>query len=1055
MRKSDAKNRCFLAVDELSRYAENYANFKDFLENYYEALDTMAELETAYRSGRSLSSAEIQSVLGGLLQSVKSMVAAMQSLGGEQYAALEHVVTRIAVEALAELRPMAESRKELVLPLTEITPEMVTFVGAKASNLATLTNQLGIPVPPGFVVTAEGFRNFLQVTNLQEVINQELAGLRPDSEKEVDAVGRKLQQAVLQTEISGALQEAIFAAHAKLEERVGSNFSAAVRSSSVGEDGEVSFAGQYTSVLGVDKAGLLRAYQRVVASKYSPRVLSYRMQYGLTDEETPMAVLVLPMVDAMASGVLYSMDPSGTNPDELTISAVWGLGEALVGGEQSPDVYRFQKETHAILDRDIAHKQSMLVLDEQGGARTKDVPAARQDAPVLHDRQILKLARYGLQLEEYYQNHQDIEWAIDQQGRIRILQSRPLKVVAQSTRKRAEIDASRHPKLLHAGKTASPGLAAGKAFVATSQDPTDVPEGAILVARTTSPKFARSMSKVQGLITDMGAVGSHLASVAREFGIPAIVDAKEATARIDQGTEITMDAGKTTVYRGRIQEWLGQSPAHSRQTMPGPMYRRLGAIIEKILPLNLTDPASATFTPKHCRTIHDVIRYLHDQRITELFSLSGDTHHEQHPSAELATDIPLRIRLIDLGGGLDSDVTNCDTVSPEQIQSIPLQALWRGLTHPGLNWSSSVDLDQHNLGGLKADGGLGEMERGGKQHSYALIARDYLNLNAKFDFHYANLDVLCTEEGTDNHVTFQYSGGAGGYYGKTLRTLLLANILHKLEFQTEAKGEFLSASLHGFDGPLVLEKLDQLGRLLACSRFMDVTLKDENDVDRLTKMFINGNYEPLTEISLNKVPGFSFLEGHWNEKEEDGKRILYQNSATLSAPATSGPLCLLRKDLGSSHHSLLESIKINAYYPLAVAKKSQFAVESLSVKARCESECINMAAGLVFGLTNAENYFVFHIDALKGHAALCRFVRGRWHEMAKTELVLEAGQWYKLTVAVQESSLQASTDGRVVLETQINDPFRGLCGLWSKADSVVSFKQMVLCDEHGERHLLL
>ena len=1055
MPKSEAKNRCFLLVDEQSPYAEIYSQFKNFLENNYAALDAMAEMETAYHGGRVLSAAEINTKLGLLLQSVKAMASSMQILRGERYAKLERVVEKIGAEVLAELQPMAESRKELVLPLTDITPEMVTFVGAKATNLGIMAGQLDLPVPPGFVITAEGFRTYLRENELQETFKQELDKLRSDSQDEVDSASRKLRQAVLQAEMPQELNKAITEAYAALEQSYGENCPVAVRSSAVGEDGEVSFAGQYTSVLGVDKAGLLQAYQRVVASKYGARALTYRMQHGLTDEETPMAVLVLPMVDAMGSGVLYSVDPSGAKPDELTVSAVWGLGEALVGGEQSPDVYRVRKDKLTVVGRDIARKQTMLVLDDQGGTRTEDVSAERQDTPVLDDLQIEMLTRYGIQLEEYFQSPQDIEWAIDQKGRIRILQVRPLKVAEKASTKRSEIDSAKHPVLLSAGKTASPGLAAGEAFVVTSADPGNVPEGVILVARTTSPELARYMSVVQGVITDMGAVGSHLASVAREFGIPAIVDAKEATHRIDQGTEITMDAGTTTVYAGRIQDWLDQAPVFSRQAMPGSMHRRLGAIMEKISPLNLTDPAAETFSPDHCRTIHDVIRYLHEKSITEMFSLSDDAHHEQHPSAELVTDIPLRIRIIDLGGGLDSDVTSCDTVSPDQVRSIPLQALWHGLTHPGLNWSSSVDLNLRNLGGLMAGGGLGEMERGGEQHSYALVARDYLNLNAKFGFHYANLDVLCAEEGSGNHVTFQFSGGAGGYYGKSLRVLLLANILQKLDFQTETKGDFLSASLKGYDAPLVLEKLDQLGRLLACSRLLDVALEAEKDVDRLTEMFFNADYDFLAKTGQDGVPGFYLREGHWSQLEEDGERILRQDGGKLVDPVSSGLACLLGKVTGSGYHSFLESIKAYSYFPLAIAKESHLESGSVKVTARCESGCIDMAAGLVFGLTNAGNYFVFRIDALKGNAALFRFVRGTRHELAKTEFVLETGQWYELAVAVQGSTVQASMDGSVVLEVQAEDPVQGFCGLWSKADAVVSFKQMVAQDEHGERNLLV
>lgn len=1055
MPKTEVKNRCSLLVDEQSPYAEIYHHFKEFLENNYTALDAMAEIETAYHGGQVLNAAELHDRLGLLLQSVKSMATSMQVLGGERYAELERVVKKISTEVLAELQPMTESRKELVLPLTDITPEMITFVGAKATNLGILASQLDVPVPPGFVVTVEGFRTYLRENALQETFRQQLEALRPDSQEEVGTVSKKLQQAVLDGEMPHALDEAIFSAYAALEEHFGKNVPVAVRSSAVGEDGEVSFAGQYASVLGVDKAGLLRAYQRVVSSKYGVRALTYRMQYGLTDEETPMAVLVLPMVDAVASGVLYSMDPSGLNPDELTVSAVWGLGEALVGGEQSPDVYRVQKDPVRILDRNIARKQTMLVQDEQGGTRARDVSAAQQDAPVLDDQQIAKLTRYGIQMEEYFQTTQDIEWAIDQQGRIRILQARPLKVAEKASTKRSEIDSAKHPVLLSAGKTASPGLATGEAFVVNSADPENVPEGVILVARTTSPELARYISTVQGLVTDMGAVGSHLASVAREFGIPAIVDAKEATERIDQGTEITMDAGTTTIYAGRIQEWLDQAPVFSRQTMPGSMHRRLGTIIEKISPLNLTDPTSETFSPDHCRTIHDVIRYLHEKSITEMFSLSHTGHDRDHPFAELATDIPLRIRIIDMGDGLESGMTSCDSVSPDQIRSIPLQALWRGLTHPGLNWSRSVDLNLRSLGGLMAGGGLGEMERGGEQHSYALVARDYLNLNAKFGFHYANLDVLCAEEGEGNHVTFQFSGGAGGYFGKSLRILLLANILKKLDFQTETKGDFLAASLKGYDAPLVQQKLDQLGRLLACSRLLDVALKNESDVERLTVMFFNGDYDFLAKTGQDAIQGFYIREGHWTRLEQGAETICRQDGGKVVDPVSSGLACMLGKVTGSGYHSFLESIKAYSYHPLAIAKESRLADGIISVKARCEAGCIDMAAGLVFGLTNAGNYFVFRIDALKGNAALFRFVKGTRHELAKTESGLEPGQWYELAVMVQDDAVQASLDGVVVLETQTQDPAHGFCGLWSKADAVVSFKEMVARDAQGERNYLI
>jgi pyruvate, water dikinase len=1056
VKNRDENYQCALLVDENAPHAKAYQHFKAFLEDNYTALEAMADIEQAYHGGRSLSISDINAGLGRLLAAVKSMAENMQGMAGERYAPLQRVVEQIGTEVLADLQPLIESRKDLVLALAEITPEMVSFVGAKAANLGILSSQLDLPVPQGFVVTAEGFRTYLRENHLLDKVEKELKELDPDAQDSLSRVSERLQQAVLKANVPRELAEAITAAYAVLEEGAGENCAVAVRSSAVGEDGEVSFAGQYASVLGVDKAGLLEAYQRVLASKFGARAISYRLQHGLGDEETPMCVAVVAMVDARASGVMYSTDPSGAQPDMLTISAVWGLGEALVGGEQSPDVFHVRKKDFAILERDIAVKRKMLVMQGQGegggaGTSLQDVPQSLQKEPALGDARVEKLARYAVQLEEYFSFPQDIEWAMDGEERILILQARPLKVIEAQTEEKQEVDAGKHPVLLNTGKTASPGIAAGEAFLAASPDIEDVPENAILVARTTSAELARHMHRVRGLITDMGGVSSHLASVAREFGIPAIVDAKEATQHIEQGREITMDAGTTTVYAGRIQEWLDNGPAFSGRSMPGLMHKRLGAVLEKISPLNLTDPSSDDFSPENCRTIHDVIRYLHEKSITELFSLSGEAHEQRHPSVQLAADIPLRIRIIDLGGGLEEGLTDCDTISPEQIRSIPMRALWQGLTHPGLNWSSSVNFNLRNLAGLMTAGGLGELERGVGQQSYALAARDYLNLNAKFGFHFANLDVMCAEDGSQNHITFQFSGGAGSYYGKSLRVLLLSEILEKLEFRTDLKGEFLSASLKGYDAPVMQDKLDQLGRLLACSRLLDVALTDENDVGRLAEMFFNEDYDFLAGTDKDAVQGFYIREGHWGRVQEGKEVICRQEGTRIVDPVSSGLACLLGRVTGSGYHSFLESIKAYSYYPLAIAKESRLDDGSLSVAARCESGCIDMAAGLVFGLSNAGYYLVFRIDALKSNAVLFRFSKGKRRELARTEMSLEAGRWHDLRVTVRGRDIQTEVNDKTALEWRAEEPVQGFCGLWSKADSVVSFRRLALTDDNGER----
>ncbi|SDB33685.1 pyruvate, water dikinase [Desulfonatronum thiosulfatophilum] len=1067
------RKSCRPLADPASDHARSYDLFKEFLAHNSDALEAMAEVDQAYRGGWSLRPVDVHEYLGRLLISVKAMVSSMEALGGDKYAPLRQLVERIGREVLVELQPLAARRKELVLPLRAVTSEMISFTGAKAANLGIMASQLDIPVPAGFVVTAEAFRLFMRENQLQERIREALDGLDPDAAGALEDVSRNLRQTILEAEVPRSLAEEIEDACRDLEKRQGGRLLAAVRSSAVGEDGRISFAGQYVSVLGVDRKNILADYRQVLAGKYSPRAIAYRLHNQLGDDETPMCALIMAMVDARAGGVAYSVNPAGeqreqsgakdstesdgadaSDPDVVMIFAVPGLGETLVSGVNSPDVYVVDKKELSIVRREIVGKTRRLRLKADGGTELVDVDENLRDKPAISDALIRNLARHVIRLEQYFQAPQDIEWAEDQQGRMLLLQSRPLKVVQSAQFSRAKIDDAAHPVLLSAGKTASVGIAAGKAFI--PRDPAEmdrIPENAILVVRNASPDYARYMQRIQGLVTETGGVGSHLASVVREYGVPAIVDAKEAAARIEQGVEVTMDAGTTTIYRGRIQKWVDAAKKMSPgRAMHGPMQHRLENILEKITPLHLLDPQSETFTPENCRTIHDVIRYLHEKSITEMFTLSEDRGaHDRHPAAVLAADIPLRIRLIDLGGGLREGLTDCDVATPDDIRSVPLRALWNGLTHPGLNWSSTVDPSPRNLAALMTSGALGHAQQVVGQDSFALVAEDYLNLNAKFGYHYANLDALCTDEGSRNYVSFQFSGGAGSYFGKSLRVLLLAEILERLEFRTEMKGDFITAVLKGHDALVVQEKLDLMGRLLGCSRLLDVALKDEQDVQRLAGMFFAGDYDFLAHTPDDGIRNFYVREGHWSRHEEEGETICRQTGNRMVDPVSSGLACLLGRVTGDGYHSFLETIKAYSYFPLAIAKDSRFSNGELEVAVRCESGCIDMAAGLAFGLRNAGNYFVFRIDALKNNAVLLVFEQGRHKELDRAVMEFNPDQWYRLGVSIAAQSISASVDGEIVLEHHAPKAIHGYCGLWSKSDSVASFRKLHLRHAQGER----
>jgi pyruvate,water dikinase len=202
-----------------------------------------------------------------------------------------------------------------------------------------------------------------------------------------------------------------------------------------------------------------------------------------------------------------------------------------VGGEVSPDVFYVDKTSLVLTGEQIARKPDRLVNLADGGVGLTSVPEADQNQPCLSGEQILTLAYQGLALERHFSGPQDVEWALDQEDRLFILQSRPLGLVKAAEDQHLEVrEFPGHMMLLQGGKAASPGVAAGTVFLSSGTDLTGLREDAILVARTASPDYARVIGRIKGIITDIGSVASHLASVAREFGVPALFDAPTASA---------------------------------------------------------------------------------------------------------------------------------------------------------------------------------------------------------------------------------------------------------------------------------------------------------------------------------------------------------------------------------------------------------------------------------------------------------------------------------------------------------------------------------------------
>ncbi len=1016
---------CRLLADPEGPAAERYAHYDDFLNHNHRALRILSELELLDRGAGLATLSSIQRRTAKLLEEVRGLVSSLSGLAVNRYQELLQVFDRVA----QDLAPLMAHRRAvmegpLTLPFPDLGPQHLLLAGAKSVNLARVRNELGLPAPDGFVVTTAAFDLFLRENRLFDSIDAMLGEFDPDAAQSWEACLR-IQEGIREAPLPRDLADALDREYMSLSSRHGGMPQVAMRSSAVGEDTEASFAGQYTSVLDLERERIAAAYQTVLASKYTPRAIIYRLRYGLTDAATPMAVAAVVMIRARASGVLYTVDPSRPASGRARIDAAAGLGEKVVGGSASPDVFHVDRSSLQIVGCRIEAGEA----PHDGGD-----PGA-----VISDQAVLSLVESGVRMEGHFGAPQDIEWAEDEGGNLFFLQTRPLGMAAGDDEQHPP-DVSGLELLLSAGQTASPGQVSGKAVQARPDLQPEAAEGAILISRTAAPDLAPFMGRVRGLITDLGGAASHLASVAREVNVPALMDTREATMLIADGQEITLLADEGKVYLGLVPELARKLPDRSGDDERGPIGRHLREVLDRISPLNLTDPKAPNFTPGGCRTLHDLIRFAHEKAMVEMFSLS-DLADSSVVSRKLSANIPLSLYFIDLGGGLAPGLTSCDEIRPEHIQSRPMAALWRGLTHPGITWSGAVDISARNFMALMA-GSIGpENATPPEVDSYALISRDYLNLSVKFGYHYSNLDALCSDDPDANTVAIQFSGGAGTGMGKALRIELLSRVLSRLGYDVEVTGDILQAALKGLDCPAMEDLLDQTGRLLGCSRLLDLAIPSQAEVHTLTELFFKGDYDFLGR-SEARLPGYYASVGEWSRAEFEGQEMIVQDGSGMTGTVSCSLHSVLDTVLGGRYRRFLENRHALHYYPVAVARDSRLHSGRARVDVRIRAGCVDLAAGLAFGLMNVGNSLVLAADASAGELQLLEFVNNTRHFRERTAMEIPMDRWMRLEVTVDGREVTGALDGRPCLRFTASHPVEGYVGLWSKGDTTAFYRDL-------------
>src|SRR4030042_2876886 len=318
-------------------------------------------------------------------------------------------------------------KRDFVLWLKEIGREDIPLVGGECGNVVELVVRIGVPVPNGFAVSAYAYQVFLKRTNAAKTIEALLSDMDMADMESLQDVSRKSRKHVEGLSMPKEIEKEILEAYQELCKHVGKkSVAVAVRSSATAEDlPGASFAGQQDTFLNITQKNLLTSIKKCWSSLFTPRAIVYRKEKGFSHDEVLISVAVQKLIFSRVSGVMFTIEPVSGAQDKIVINASPGLGEAVVSGQVTPDEYVIDKGTLHIAEKHVVKKERQIVSDKKGGTKWVEVPQEFRDSQAITDEEIKRISQYGIEIEKHYGVPQDIEWAVDDKGRIFILQARP------------------------------------------------------------------------------------------------------------------------------------------------------------------------------------------------------------------------------------------------------------------------------------------------------------------------------------------------------------------------------------------------------------------------------------------------------------------------------------------------------------------------------------------------------------------------------------------------------------------------------------------------------
>ena len=832
----------------LKAFRKRYARFRKLLDANAALGELMANMEQKLGGNSLFGGMYVSTSVKNALDLTQRMLVCLCEMRPGRYERLHEKFASIEAD-LREYLPREQGRaalhedSQLVFDIAESNLEMVDLVGGKSANLGEMHSRVGITVPRGFAISLRAFYLFMEHNGLDLRIAAMLGDLDLEQRAELVARLEQIRELVEHAEMPPLL-------HQELERAWERNFGTeevrlAVRSSAQSEDGDKSFAGQFLSELGIARKDLPASYRRVLASLFTPSATIYRLHQGISLDNSGMAVACLEMVDAVSSGVCYSHDPANLLNDSMILSSIWGLGRYLVDGIVTPDTWVFTRQApHTLIRRKSGKKSSRLVLGPTGVPEDRPVPEAEQKQWSLDERELDELAAATMRLEKHYGSYQDIEWAKNRAGQLVFLQSRPLGVHNTASRPKTPL-LENYPLLLEGGDSAYAGIGCGLVVKpANAAELAAFPKDGVLLVAHSGAEYAQVLDRAQAVITQTGGITGHMATVCREFKVPTLLNVPKSMQALEAGMLVTVDAFSCRVYAGRAEELLPMRMRLEAVLLQNtPVHTRLREASRHILPLKLVDPQSADFSPQGCRSLHDIMRYVHESSYHEMFAISDVASDAGGGAMKFKAPLPIDLYIIDLDRGTDV-APGAKSLGPEQVCSVPFKALLKGMMRQDTMFRKPRPI---NMGGfLSVMGQQMANPQGGDgrfgDKSYAIISDRYLNFSSRVGYHYSVLDAYCGKTLSKNYISFKFQGGAAGETRRIRRCKSIALILEELGFVVKLHGDSLQSRFQKYEAPEIEARLDQLGRLLQVTRQLDMLMVSDAAIVQFRDDFMAGIY---------------------------------------------------------------------------------------------------------------------------------------------------------------------------------------------------------------------